>query len=87
MGRSQETFGKKEREKKRKKKLEDKQKKKLERKDNNLKGFGLDNMISYVDEFGNPTDTPPDPTKKKVEVIAEDIVIGIPKKEEALVVF
>ncbi len=81
MGRSQETFGKKEREKKRAKKREEKALRKKERQENNMKGSGLDNMISYVDEFGNPTDTPPDPTKR-VEIEAEDIVIGIPKKEE-----
>ena len=80
MGRSQETFGKKEREKKRKKKMEDKLLKKEARKENNDKGIGLENMISYVDHFGNPTDTPPDPAMK-VEIEAEDIVIGIPKKE------
>ncbi|NND93849.1 MAG: cold shock domain-containing protein [Flavobacteriales bacterium] len=81
MGRSQETFGKKEREKKRAKKREDKLKKKLERKENNLKGEGLDSMITFVDEFGNPTDTPPDLSQRE-EIAAEDIVIGIPKKEE-----
>lgn len=81
MGRSQETFGKKEREKKRAKKREEKALRKKERQENNLKGTGLDNMISYVDEFGNPTDTPPDPTKR-IEIEAEDIVIGIPKKED-----
>jgi cold shock CspA family protein len=39
-------------------------------------------MMAYVDEYGNITDTPPDPTKKKIEIDAESIVIGIPKKEE-----
>lgn len=82
MGRSQETFGKKEREKKKAKKREDKLKRKQERKENNLKGTGLDGMITYVDEYGNPTDTPPDPTQRE-EVALEDIVIGIPKKEES----
>jgi cold shock CspA family protein len=81
MAKSQQTFGKKEREKKRLKKREEKQKKKDERKANSTKGMGLDNF-SYVDEYGNITDTPPDPTKK-VKVDVEDIVLGIPKKEES----
>jgi len=37
--------------------------------------------FAYVDHFGNLVDTPPDPDLK-VEVEAEDIVLGIPKKEE-----
>ncbi|MEA1785351.1 cold shock domain-containing protein [Arenibacter sp. GZD96] len=80
MARAQETFGKKEREKKRLKKKEEKQKKKVERKAN-ATGGGLENMLVYVDEFGQLTDTPPDPSKR-IKVDAESIVIGVPKKEE-----
>ncbi len=80
MARAQETFGKKEREKKRLKKKEEKQKKKVERKANSS-GGGLENMLVYVDEFGQLTDTPPDPSKR-IKVDAESIVIGVPKKEE-----
>ena len=79
MGRSQESFNKKEKEKKRLKKRQEKLAKREERK-NNPKRTG-DDMIGYVDEYGNPTDTPPDPANK-IEVNAEDIVIGVPKKEE-----
>lgn len=79
MGKSQETFGKKEREKKRKKKKEDKKVKAAERRANSG-GGGLDSMMAYIDENGNIVDTPPDPTKKKV-VNAEDIEIGVPKRE------
>ena len=64
MAKSQQSFNKKEKEKKRLKKREDKKKKASERRDNSA-GGGLDNMMAYVDEFGNITDTPPDPTKKK----------------------
>jgi len=39
-------------------------------------------MMAYIDENGNIVDTPPDPTKKK-EVNAEDIEIGVPKREKA----
>ena len=76
MGRSQETFNKKEREKKRAKKKEAKAKKMEERKANPTdKGDNL----TYVDVYGNFHETPPEPTKK---VKAKDIVIGVPKKEE-----
>ncbi len=80
MARAQETFGKKEREKKRLKKREDKKKRKVERR-SNATGGSLDEMLVYVDENGHFTDIPPDPTKR-VKVDAESIVLGIPKKEE-----
>ncbi len=80
MGRSQETFNKKEKEKKRLKKRQDKLAKKEERKANPKAGF--EDMIAYVDEFGNPTDTAPDPTRKKEVIKAEDIEIGVPKRVE-----
>lgn len=79
MGKSQETFNKKEKEKKRLKKRQDKQAKKEERKTAPKKSF--EEMISYVDEYGNPTDTPPDLTKKVV-IRAEDIRIGVGRREE-----
>ena len=81
MAKSQETFSKKEKEKKRLKKRKEKQEKREERRENSL-GGGLENMMAYVDEDGNITDTPPDPTKKKKEVKASSIEIGIPKKED-----
>jgi len=79
MARPQESFGKKEKEKKRLKKREEKQKKKEERKSNPKSG-DLEDMLVYVDENGQLTDTPPDPSKK-VKVDADSIVIGVPKKE------
>ncbi len=79
MGRSQQTFSKIEKEKKKIKKREEKQKKKEERRANSGKGEGLDSMIAYVDENGFPTDVAPDPKKK---VKAENIEIGIPKREK-----
>ncbi|GAB3817910.1 hypothetical protein GCM10028895_14490 [Pontibacter rugosus] len=66
MGRSQETFSKKEKEKKRLKKRQDKEQKKEERQANSDKGKGIEEMLAYVDENGNITSTPPDPTKKKL---------------------
>ena len=79
MARSQETYNKKEKEKKRLKKRQDKLVKKEERK--NQPGDSFDDMIMYVDENGNFTDTPPDPTKKK-KIKAENIEIGVPRREE-----
>ena len=77
MAKSQQTFGKSEREKKRIKKRKDKQLKKEER-----KASGVQNSeFVYVDEFGQLTDTPPDPSKK-VKVDAASIEIGVPKKED-----
>lgn len=80
MAKSQETFSKKEKEKKRLKKRQDKLVKKEERRANS-EGGSLESMMAYVDEHGNITDTPPDPTKKK-KVIASNIEIGIPKRED-----
>jgi cold shock CspA family protein len=80
MARSQDSFSKKEREKKRLKKRQEKQLKKEERRANS-EGGSLDDMIAYVDANGNPTDTPPDPTEKKEVIDASTIEIGIPKKE------
>lgn len=81
MAKSQQSFNKKEKEKKRLKKREDKKKKAAERRENST-GGDLDSMMAYVDEDGNITDTPPDPTIKKKKIKASDIVIGVPKKEE-----
>jgi len=78
MGRSQESFNKKEVRKKKEKKRQDKEKKRLARKDGEKKG--LDDMIAYVDENGMLTDTPPDPTTKKKTKV-EDIEISIPRQD------
>lgn len=80
MGRSQETFGKKEREKKKAKKRKEKEEARLARKESGRSSF--DDMIAYVDENGMIVDTPPDPTAKRKEIKAEDIELGIPKKTE-----
>lgn len=82
MARSQETFGKKEVRNKKEKKRKDKEAKKLARKENESKGGGLDSMMAYVDENGQIVDTPPDPTVKKKVIKAENIQIGVPKRED-----
>jgi len=80
MAKSQESINKKEKETKRFKKQKDKQLKSEERKKNS-QGGGLDNMIAYVDENGVLTNTPPDPSKKKV-IDVSSIKIGVSKREE-----
>jgi len=80
MGRSQETFGKKEvRNKKEKKRKEKEQKRALKKTGSDKKSF--DDMIAYVDEFGMISSTPPDPDKR-IEVDAESIELDITKKRE-----
>jgi cold shock CspA family protein len=80
MTKSQDTFNKKEKEKKRLKKRLEKTQKKEERKGNS-QGGDLENMLAYVDENGNLTDTPPDPSKKR-KVNASTIEISVPRREE-----
>jgi len=82
MARSQETFGKKEIRNKKEKKRKEKEARKLARKDAESKGGGLDAMMAYVDENGQIVDTPPDPTAKKKIIKAENIQIGVPKRED-----
>lgn len=76
MGRSQETAAKKEKEKKKARKKQDKAEKMQERKANNNKGKSLDDMLMYLDENGNLSDSPPDPKKMK-EINAADIIIDV----------
>jgi len=76
MGRSQETFGKKEVRKKNDKKRKDKETKRAKKKSEGKKS-NFDDMIAYVDEFGMITSTPPDPDKKKTDVVVESIELKI----------
>lgn len=77
-----ESWNKKEREKKKQKEKRDKADKMKERKENAGKSKSLDSMMAYVDENGNITDTPPDPSKRK-EIKLEDIEIGVPEHTAA----
>jgi cold shock CspA family protein len=81
MAKSKETFGKKEKEKKRLKQLQEKKEKMEARKANATKKT-LDDMMAYIDENGNISNTPPDPRKKKV-FNHEDMQISVPKYEES----
>jgi cold shock CspA family protein len=81
MGRSQETTGKKEKTKKKIQKRKDKEEKAEMRKSNSDKGKSLEDMMAYIDENGNISDTPPDPRKKKI-INSEDIELGVPKRDD-----
>ena len=80
MAKSQQTFNKSEKEKKRLKKREEKRKKmqarRAEAKENGKKGI----EFAYVDHNGHLTDTPPDPSLK-VDIELEDISISVQKSE------
>ena len=82
MSKSQETWNKKEREKKKQKSRQDKLERKQERKDNAKEGKSFDDMLAYIDEDGNLSSTPPDPSKKK-RIKLEDIQIGVPRQAPA----
>jgi|SRR5690606_1953582 cold shock CspA family protein len=81
MAKSQQTYSKSEKEKKRLKKREEKQKKKEARKlESKENGPGI--QFAYVDHDGNLTDTPPDPSKK-INIDASTIEIGVPKRDDS----
>ncbi|MGB6268112.1 MAG: cold shock domain-containing protein [Olleya sp.] len=82
MAKSQQTFNKSEKEKKRLKKREDKRKKMEARKlEKEANGGSEGIQFAYVDYNGNLVDTPPDPEMKE-KIDAEEIVLGVPKKVE-----
>jgi cold shock CspA family protein len=81
LARSTETFSKKEKEKKRLKKAKEKIEKSEERKSTAVKGKSLEDMMAYIDEYGNITSTPPDPSRK-LKINQADIQIAIPKQED-----
>jgi cold shock CspA family protein len=84
MAKSQDTWNKKEMEKKRLKKRQDKEQKKEERKANAKEGTSFDDMIAYVDEYGNLSSTPPTGVRRESSVRAEDIQIGVPKRVDVV---
>jgi cold shock CspA family protein len=79
-----ETFNKKEKEKKKQQKKKEKEQKKADRKANSMSGKSLEDMMAYVDENGNISNTPADPLKKKV-IKESDIVLGSRNVEGAVV--
>jgi len=79
MGRSRESFQKREVRNKKEKKRNLKEKKRKERKEHEKKS-SLEDMIAYVDEKGQITSTPPDPDKKN-EIDPEEIEVSVPKND------
>ncbi len=79
MGRSQESFNKKEVRNRKEKKRKEKEKKRLAGREAEKKG-SLDDMIAYVDENGMILDAPPDPATK-TEIKVEDIKLGVPNRD------
>jgi cold shock CspA family protein len=78
MGRSQESMQKKAVRQKKEKKRKDKETRRLESKDQDKNSF--DDMIAYVDEFGNILDSPPDPSEKE-EIELDDIAVSVAKSD------
>ena len=76
-----EFFSKRDREKKKQQARKEKEEKKRERKENARDGNSLADMLAYVDENGNLTSTPQDPSRRR-EVNIEDIQISSPKAED-----
>ena len=66
MAKSKATFFKKELEKKKQKKRLDKEERRLERKDNS-NGGKLEDMMAYVNEFGEIVSTPPEKPQLVIE--------------------
>lgn len=79
MGRSRETYGKKEVRNKKEKKRKAKEERKQARKEQGKSG--LDEMIAYVGQDGELLDEPIDPKDKEV-IDVNDIEISIPKAAE-----
>jgi cold shock CspA family protein len=82
MARSQASSTKKEKEKARLQKKKEKEQRKEERRANSKEGKTLEDMMAYVDEYGNITSTPPDPNKKRSIINTDDILIGAQKRED-----
>jgi len=76
-----ETSAKKDKEKKKAQAKREKAQKMRERKENNNKGKSLEDMMAYIDENGNISDTPPDPNKK-VEINAADVSLNVTRPQE-----
>lgn len=81
MAKSRETFNKKEKEKQKLRKKKEKDEKKKARKESSGKGLSFEDMLAYVDENGNITSRPPDPTPRK-EIALEDIQISVSRSED-----
>ena len=81
MAKSQETYSKKERNKKKLQKRREKELQREERRQAGPANSNLEDMLAYVDENGNLTTTPPEKKKKKTEIKPEEIAVSVPKLE------
>lgn len=81
MGKYGESFGKKEKEKKRLQIRNEKAEKMADRKASTQKGKPLEDMMAYLDENGNLSSTPPDQSRRRM-FNQEEIQIGVPKQED-----
>lgn len=72
-----EFFSKRDREKKKQQARKEKDEKKRERKESSRSGNSLADMMAYVDENGNITSIPQDPTRKR-EFRVDEIQISTP---------
>ena len=82
MGRMYSAGNKKEIQQNKAKKRQEKEKKRLERKESSRQGGVLDDMIAYVDAYGNITSEPQDLSKRE-ELNPEDIEIKTQRKNDA----
>lgn len=73
------SFSKKENFKKKLQKQKEKAQRREERKSNNNKGKDLEELFSYVDEFGRITSTPPE---KREEISLDEIQLGAAPMEQ-----
>jgi len=80
MGKSTETFSKKEKEKKRLNAKKEKAEKMMQRKANASKDKNMDDMMAYLDENGNLSSKPPDPSAKRI-FKADDITLGTSQRD------
>ncbi|GAB3006458.1 cold shock domain-containing protein [Niabella terrae] len=76
-----ETWNKREREQKKRNAKKRKEEKRQERKENPSKAKSLDDMIAYVDEFGNLSDTPP--VKKPTSIDDIPPVVGNSRDQQS----
>lgn len=81
MGKSQQTFNKKEREKKRAKKKKEKLERREQRKVEKTERGKTEPTFMYMDENGNLVAEKPDPAKK-FQINVEDIKLGVPQNSK-----
>lgn len=75
------TFNKREKEKQRQTEQLRKKEKMQHRRANQVKGKSLEQMMAWLDEYGNITSTPPDPRRKLV-INANEIPMGMSRHVE-----